>query len=159
MGVAAGFGLAVSYDVWKRSRDAKNELLRATRTIEQEITTNLDILKNNSSLLSHDTKAADSRSEIFSELTPLFTAAGDTANSKGSFEKRSMDLALSVREVYAVLTLLNAVIQGRALYRATSGAMSNYGERRKFLNQQIETMSETAREALEALLTELKSLH
>ena len=65
----------------------------------------------------------------------------------------------ALRDATVALATVVLAIATISLYRATSGAMSNYGERRKFLNQQIETMSETAREALEALLTELKSLH
>jgi len=136
-GVIVGFGLAVLWDLWKRQMNRREELKRASRAIMREIEVNLRVFKLNSELLKKDDEAADNSQEIVNQLDRLCCAAGESAYLRGSLEHADPELAEKLRNVYAGLASVNYKIEGRELYRATNGAMSNYHSRRKMINGEL----------------------
>lgn len=154
--VVIGFGLAIGWDQYKATRDEKLELARAERSVSQEIAVNLGLIQSNLEMLNADIAAADRKEEVILPLDPFLLAAGQTAYLKGSLESNSMNLALHLRQIYSDLEIVNQRINARDLYRATNGAMSNFGIRRKAMNEDIKFRLEQLKPALNALAVELK---
>jgi hypothetical protein len=107
IGVLVGFSLTLGWDLWKRSDDRHAELLRAKRSVEQEINTNLILIATDLSLFAPHPNPDTSPSS----MTPLFTSAGETAYLKGSFEPYSVDLSVELGNVYSSIYILNKRIE------------------------------------------------
>ena len=139
IGVFVGLAITFAWDFWKTSRDRQAELLRATRSVDQEARNNLGVIANDLLALRNDDIAADDRKEVVTPaVVPLLTSAGDAAYLGGSFEGYSIDLSKSIGDVYTISYLINKRIEARDFYRFTSQAMDNFSVRRKIINSELE---------------------
>lgn len=158
IGIIVGFGLAVVWDLWKRRMDRGEELKRASRAIIQEMAVNLRVFKLNSELLKKDDEAADQSQEIVNQLDRLCCAAGESAYLRGSLEHADPELAEKLRNTYAGLASVNYKIEGRELYRATNGAMTNYHTRRKMINGELFLLFSSLERQTRELQSKIQSL-
>jgi hypothetical protein len=156
IGILLGFALATSWDLWKTHRDQSEELFRAARAVYQELTANSESIKFNLSYLDTDISAAQSNSEVVPPMFNFVTTAGDTAYLKGSFEYRSVEMAVELRKIYSSLYFLNKRIEQREMYRFTNSAMSNFGTRRIILDQVIKTELVKQQELIDKFVAMLK---
>ena len=156
LAVVLGFVLGTGWDVIKTWRTDRTELARAIRTVDQEIDINHRVIANDTDFLRNDDVASDNNQEIVGPLDVFKTTAGEVAFLKGSFENKSVELSLQVRDAYTTLAVLNREIESREMYRATNAAMTNYNVRRKILNGYIERRLPLVDRALRALSAALK---
>jgi hypothetical protein len=153
-----GFAFGTAYDSWRRSGETRAELVRAIRSIEQEISIDNKLIDNNINILTKDIEVSSDGKEVVAPPDTLLTMAGDMAYLKGSFEIQSIDFAMRLREIYSSLILTNNRIQARELYLFTSESMSNFGTRRSIIDGQILELLTRNKTDLTGLLANLKSM-
>ena len=159
LGVAVGFGLATSWDLWKTHRDHQSELFRAARTISQELTGDSEVMKLDIEYLETDMAAGQSHREMVLPMENVVTVAGDTAYLKGSLDYQSVELSIELRTIYSSLSSINRRIEQREFYRMTNGAMSNYDTRRSVIDAALKDELVAQTKAVDSFIRELKKAH
>jgi hypothetical protein len=137
LGVVVGFVLAISWDQWKTHSDQQTEFLRAARSVYQELIADSAAIKFDIQYLETDLAAAQSNSEVVLSMQNLMTVAGDTAYLKGSFEYRSVEMAIKLRTLCSSLSSINRRIEQREFYRLTNAAMDDFQRRRSIIDAAI----------------------
>jgi len=159
LGVAVGFGLATSWDLWKTYRDHQSELFRAARTVNQELIADSEVMKLDIEYLETDIAAAQSNKEVVLPMQNVATVAGDTAYLKGSLDYQSVELSIKLRTIYSSLSSINRRIEQREFYRMTNAAMSNFGSRRTMIDAALKDELMAEQKAVESFIGELKKAH
>jgi hypothetical protein len=158
VGVVVGFAITSASDIWKTSRDRQTELLRATKSVEQEIDTNIYIITADLSLIAKDDAAADKKQEIVTPLSPLVTSASETAYLRGSFDIYSSGLSVDIGKMDALAYIVNKRIDGREFFRFTSRPLGDYDSLRKIINTNVEALLRDQQANLNTVQLELTKL-
>ncbi len=147
-----GFLLTVTWEVRKLRRESQDREKAVMGAVKEELLSNVEILKNNQTLLNRELAVIDEGKTLVVPLNQLQVGFWDLV--KVNLPQKVFaepDFLAEVREISQLTDQVNETVRSRESYRIHNGAMSNYLSRMAKYDQLLLDNNQKLLTALEAV--------
>lgn len=154
-----GFVLTMLWDVWKTWRTDRKHDKAVLRALQYECEENAAVAQQNVNLFEQELHALAESKFLIVTTIPFKSGLWDVLRpSIPTKVLAHVDLLSLLRDISSLVAHLNEGFRSRQTYKDTSGAMSNFTDRLKLLDEHLHGQVKELQELLSRATQELKAV-
>jgi len=153
-----GFALTMVWDVWKTWRTDLQRDKGVIRALLSECEENANIAQTNVTMLEQELQVLAQNRHLITTAVPLKTGLWEALRPSIPTKLLSnVELLSLLRDVSAQVGYLNEGFRSRQTYKDTSGAMSNFSDRVKNVDEHLRAQLEMLKDMLAKATAQLRA--